>query len=62
MVQTMGNTNLYLRDYACLHAIIHYGPNRQHNVMRDPLVTTILTQYHVSKGLRSLVSLVWQPT
>ena len=52
MVQTMGNTHLDLRYYTRLHAKIHCGPNQHHNVMRNPLVTTILTQYHVSKGLK----------
>ena len=51
MVQTMGNTQLDLRDYARLHATIHSGPNQHDNLMRNPLVATILTQYHVSKGL-----------
>ena len=56
MVQTMGNTHLDLRYYALLHATIHCGPNRQDNLMRNPLVTTILTQYHIFKGLKFLVS------
>ena len=52
MVQTMGNTYLNLRDYARIHATIHCGPNQHNNVMWNPLITTILTQYHVSKGLK----------
>ena len=52
MVQTMGNTHLDLRDYARLHATIHCGPNQHDNVMRNPLITTIITQYHVPKGLK----------
>ena len=60
MVQTMGNTHLDLRYYVLLHAKIYCGPNRQHNVMLDPLVTTNLTQYHVSKGIKFLVILVYQ--
>ena len=51
MVQTMGNTHLDLRDYARLHVTIHCGPNQHDNVIRNPLITTILTQYHVSKEL-----------
>ena len=51
MVQTMGNTHLYLRDHTRINAKIHCGPNQHDNVMRNLLVTTILTQYHVSKGL-----------
>ena len=52
MVQTMGNTHIDLRAYTCLYATIHSGPNQHDNVMRNPLITTILTQYHVSKGLK----------
>ena len=52
MVKTMGNTHLDLRDYGRLHVTIHCGPNQHENVMRTPLITTILTQYHVSKGLK----------
>ena len=52
MVQTMGNTHLNLRDYSRIHANIHCGPNQHNTVMRNPLITTILTQYHVSKGLK----------
>ena len=38
-----------------LHANVmvqNIGNNRHDNVMRNLLVTTILTQYHVSKGLK----------
>ena len=52
MVQTMGNTHLDLRDYALLHATIHCRTNPQENVMRNLLVTAILTQCHVSKRLK----------
>ena len=52
MVQTMGKTYLDLRDYTHLHATIHCGPNQHENVLRNPLITMILTQYHVSKGLK----------
>ena len=52
MVQTMGNTHLDLRDYACLHATIHCGTNQHDNVMHNPLITAILTQYYVPKGLK----------
>ena len=43
IVQTMGNTHWYLRDYACLHAAMHYRTNQQDNVTSNPLITTILT-------------------
>ena len=52
MVQTMGNTHLDLIDYARLNSTIHCRPNRHDNMMRNPLVTTIPTEYHVSKGLK----------
>ena len=48
----MGNTHLALRDYARLHSKIHSGPNLHDNIMRKPLVTTILNQYHVYKGIK----------
>ena len=43
MVKTMGNTHLDLRDFAQVHANIHCGPNQNHNVMQNLLITTILT-------------------
>ena len=49
----MGNTHLDLRDYTNLHATIHCGTNQHKNVMRNLLITMILTQYHVSKGLNT---------
>ena len=52
MVQTMGNTHLDLRDYERIHTTIHCGPNQHDNVMHNLLITTILTQYHVYKGLK----------
>ena len=51
MVQTMGNTRLHLRDYALLHVNIHCGPKKHDNVMRNLMITMILTQYHVSKAI-----------
>ena len=52
MVKTMENTHLDMRDHECLHVTIQYGPKLQHNMMRNPLVTTILAQYHLSKRLK----------
>ena len=52
MVQTMGNTHLNLRDYTRIHTTIHCGPNQHDNFMHNPLITMILTQYHMSKGLK----------
>ena len=50
MVQTTGSTHLDLREYAQIHTTIHCGPNQHDNVIHNLLITTILTQYHVSKG------------
>ena len=47
--------DLSLQDYAHIYAAIHcgLGTSDQHNVMTsDEVVTTILTQYYVSKGLK----------
>ena len=52
MVQTMGNTHLDLRDYTRIHTTIHCRPSQHDNVMRNPLITTILPQYHVYKGIK----------
>ena len=52
MVHTMGNTHLDLREYVCKHDTIHCGSNQQDNVMHNPLITTTLTQYQVSKVLK----------
>ena len=52
MVQTMGNTHLDLRDYTRIHATIHCGPSQHVNVMSNPIITTILVQYHVPKGIK----------
>ena len=52
MVHTMGNIHLDLRDYARLHTKIYFEPNQHKNVMHNPLLTTINTQHHVSKGLK----------
>ena len=48
----MGNTHLNLREYAQIHATIHCGPSQHDNMMRNPLITKILTQYHMYKGLK----------
>ena len=47
----MGNTHLDLSYYARIHTTIHSGTNQQDNMMRNPLITTILTQYHMSEVL-----------
>ena len=45
-------TDLDLNDYAQLHAQTHYQIDHQDDSMCDPLVKTILTQNHVSKGMK----------
>ena len=52
MVQTVGNIHLDLRYYPRVHMKIHFRPNLQDSLMHNPLITTILTQYHVYKGLK----------
>ena len=52
MVKTMDNTRLDLREYARMHATIHCRPNQKQNLMCNPLVTTILSHYHLSKLLK----------
>ena len=43
-----------LKEYACVYAAIHKtGVPDNKNLMMDDLVTSVLTQYHVSKGLKS---------
>ena len=50
----MENKNLSLKDYARIYATIHFsiGMSDKHNIMTSDIVTTVLTQYHVSKGLK----------
>ena len=48
----MGNNHLDLRDFTCLSSTIHCGPKLQYNVIYNLLIKTILTQYHVPKGLK----------
>ena len=43
--------DLELKDSTQPHATIHFQTGHQDKIMHEPLVITILTQYHVSKGL-----------
>ena len=45
-------SNLRLKCYSRLYATIHFQTGNQDNILRKPLDVTILTQYHVSKGLK----------
>lgn len=52
-IQKMSSPNLSLTDYSKLYAKIHCtGIKDEHNFMTSDVVTTCLTQYHVSKGLK----------
>ena len=48
------SSRLSLKDYAHLYATIHcnHGISNTDNIMTSDIVTTILTQYHVSKGIK----------
>ena len=52
-LHTMGYEQLDLKQYACIYAKIHchFGIEDASNIMLDDTVTTILTQYHISKGI-----------
>ena len=50
----MNSNNLSLKDYANLYAAIHHsGLAEKDNYLKNDMVSTILTQYHVSKGLKN---------
>ena len=47
--------NFDLKDYAHIYAAIHCGlgtPNELNVMTSNNVITTILTQYHVSKGIK----------
>ena len=49
----MNSNNLLLKDYANVYAAIHHsGISDKDNYLKNEIVSTILTQYHVSKGLK----------
>ena len=52
LVQPLRNPNIIHKDYEPLYATIHFQNSNQDNIMRNPLVFTILTQYNISKGLK----------
>ena len=51
---SMAHEQLDLKEYATIYAKIHcqFGIPESSNIMMDETVTTILTQHHVSKGLK----------
>ena len=47
---------LTLQDYANVYAAIrHTGVSDKDNYLKPDIVSTILTQYHVSKGLKYIM-------
>eukprot|EP00957_Ditylum_brightwellii_P046568 3533435-Ditylum_brightwellii.AAC.1 len=56
--------NLFLQDYTRLHAVLHCQYGMKENIMTSPMIAKILTQYHISKGLKVFdkegVNLVFQ--
>eukprot|EP00957_Ditylum_brightwellii_P001556 121820-Ditylum_brightwellii.AAC.1 len=52
MVEDLGKKELGLTDYARLHAVLHCQYGLSENILTNPMVATLLTQYHVSKGLK----------
>ena len=51
MVNTL-DTYLDLKNYARIHATIHWQKGNHDNIMNDLLVATIITKYHMYKGLK----------
>ena len=51
----MNSSNLTLKDYANVYAAIHHlSISDKDNYLKREMVSTILTQYHVSKGLKNM--------
>ena len=52
-INAMGHKPLTLTDYANVYSAIHHaGNNEIENYLKSDMVSTILTQYHISKGLK----------
>ena len=53
-LHTLTSERMDLKEYATLYAKMHCtaGVPQHKNIMKSEIVTTILTQHHVSKGLR----------
>ena len=53
LMKDKNHRNLSLKDYANIYAAIHHsGVSEQDNYLKSDMVSTVLTQYHVSKGLQ----------
>ena len=58
----MKHKPLTLSDYANLYSAIHTtGRSETENYMKNDMVSTILTQYHKLKGLKSMARKVLMP-
>ena len=51
-VHAMSSKYLDLDDYAHLYKIIHCQYGLKIKITKDPMVGTVLTQYHVSKDIK----------
>ena len=52
-LHSMQNKQLTLQDYANVYAEIHHtGISVKENYLKSDMVSTILTQYHISKDLK----------
>ena len=58
MLHKLATHNLRLKEYVRIYATIHFQTGKKSNIMRDPMVVTILTQYHISKLLKAFRELV----
>ena len=54
IIHTFATPNIDLKYYVRFYKTIHcqFGTSNTINVMNDPMVVTVLTQYHFSKGLK----------
>ena len=51
-VHAMSSKYIGLNDYVHLYSKRHCQYGLETNIMKDPMVATVLTQYHVSKGIK----------
>ena len=52
MAYVFTQKDLGLKEYAELYAKIHCQYNLEDNTMKDPLIVTVLTHYHILKGTK----------
>ena len=51
MAHALTRKNIWLKYYAQLYAKIHCQYKMQDNILKDPLIVKVLTQYRISKGI-----------